>query len=183
MKQLRSTRRLIVISALSAGGVLALGVLLWIYTSGQPAKRFPAVIANDFSARPTACLAADSNTATKDQTTSKVWSAMQDEGKASNKNVQQLIMPVGDAKQAQPYLASLISQRCDLIITVGSRFGQAIPTLAKLTPTTRFIAVEPGLPSTPIAVTTLTNADAPDHIRQQIQALQRVQPGPSATHS
>jgi basic membrane protein A len=141
----------------------------------QPAHHTPAppkVVANDFSGRATACLATDTATAGKTDNVTKVWTSMQSAGNRSGKNIQQLIQPATSADQAQPYLAGLISQRCDLIVTVGPTFGQAIPALAKADPAARFTAIDSAISSPPPGVTLLTSDQAVSAIGQQVQALQ-----------
>ncbi|WP_428315876.1 hypothetical protein [Kitasatospora sp. LaBMicrA B282] len=137
----------------------------------------PKVVAADYSGRATACLASDTATAGASNEVQQVWSAMQHA--SAGKNVQQLIQPVSNADQALPYLGSLISQHCDLIVTIGPAFGQAVPTTAKAVPTARFTAVDSTLTSTPPGVTLLTGAQASDQVPQQIEALQR----DTGTHS
>ncbi|GAB2699216.1 hypothetical protein [Kitasatospora kifunensis] len=141
----------------------------------QPAHHAPAppkVVANDFSGRATACLATDTTTAGKGDNVTKIWTSMQSAGSRSGKNVQQLIQPATSADQAQPYLAGLISQHCDLIVTVGPAFGQAIPALAKADPAARFTAVDSTITNPPPGVTLLANDQAVSAIGQQVQALQ-----------
>ncbi|MFF7633638.1 hypothetical protein ACFZB9_10870 [Kitasatospora sp. NPDC008050] len=103
----------------------------------------------------------------------EIWAAMQSAGTRSGKNVQQVIQPAGSAEQAQPYLAGLISQRCDLIVTVGSAFGQAVPALAKADPAARFVTVDASLTGAPGGVTLLGGDGAAARVGEQVQGLRR----------
>ncbi|WP_035840755.1 type 1 periplasmic-binding domain-containing protein [Kitasatospora azatica] len=155
-------------AAAAAGAVLLLG------GSGHAPVRPAKVVANDVSGRGTACLAADSATAAAGATVTGVWSAMQAAAGTGQqqRNVQQLIMPATDAEQARPYLAGLLSQRCDLIVTVGRPFGQAAPALSVGHQGVRFVAVDAALPGDPPpGVTLLAGDQAPDAVRRQVSEM------------
>lgn len=98
---------------------------------------------------------------------------MQAAGPGTSKNVQQLIEPATTSAQAQPYLAGLISQRCDLIVTVGPTFAQAIRQLAEASPATRFTAVDSALATAPANITLVTADQAAAVVQQQVQGLKR----------
>ncbi|WP_329579397.1 hypothetical protein OG500_11455 [Kitasatospora sp. NBC_01250] len=131
----------------------------------------PKVVANDYSGRATACLATDTTTAGKSKDVAKIWAAMQSAGTQGGKNVQQVIQPATTAEQAQPYLAGLVSQRCDLIVTVGPTFGQAIQAIAKAAPAAQFTAVDSSLTAPATSVTLVPMDQAAARVQQQVLAL------------
>ncbi|MFG2847010.1 hypothetical protein ACGF12_28125 [Kitasatospora sp. NPDC048296] len=88
-------------------------------------------------------------------------------------NVQQLFAPAATADRALPYLAGLAAQHCDLVVTVGPTFGQALNAAAKANPHTAFVAVTTeGLPA-PAGVDTVSgnNTDKAAEIRRRALAL------------
>lgn len=161
---------------LVAGGAVLAG---W-RGDGPPA----AVAADDVSGRPTVCMAADTATAAGSSAVDAVWSTLRagaGEGRAGEpaRNVQQLVVPAGDAEHARPYLAGLVQRRCDLIVTVGRPFGRAAADLAGTTASVRFTAVDSGVSGSPAGVTLLTAGRAGDTLRAEMAALAPVA-GPSA---
>ncbi|MCX4745895.1 hypothetical protein OG455_10220 [Kitasatospora sp. NBC_01287] len=164
-----SARGLTALAATIAATVTAAALLWPGHHSAAPHQ--PRVIVADVSGRATACLASDSATAARTSEVAQVWTAMQTAGTQGTKNIQQLIEPAANATQAQPYLASLITQHCDLIITVGPAFGQAVPALAKADPTVRFTAVDSSLTSSPADVTLVEPQQANELVQQQLQGL------------
>ena len=170
-RQFRNRRSLSIIALLA--GVLAAGTAILLFHPGDRSAIPPKVVANDVSGRATACLATDTATANKSDQVAKIWSAVQAAGAQSGKNVEQLIKPATDSGQATPYLAGLVSQRCDLIITIGPAFGQAVPTLAKADPAIRFTAVDSSLTTAPPGVTVAPTDQAVAFIQQQVQTVQR----------
>ncbi|MFC8450242.1 hypothetical protein [Kitasatospora sp. NPDC057223] len=153
--------------ALAAGGT----VVLLLGSESKPAR--PAlVVANDVSGRATACLATDTATATTTDAVPEIWAAMQAAGSESATNVQQLITPAVDADQAEPHLAGLLSQHCDLIVTVGPAFGLAVPKLALLVPAVRFTAIASTFTGSIPNVTLLGRESPVNAVRQQVTTLQ-----------
>lgn len=157
--------------ALAVVGVLAAtAALIWTQHPSRP-KETPLVVA-DVSGRPTACLAADTEPTTRDEV-ARIWAAMHAGAAGKRVDVQQLIVPVTTSKQAQPYLAGLLAQHCDLIVTVGPRFGNAIPTQLAAAPDTSFTAVDAdGLKSTG-NLTVLASSTAPAHVESSVRTLHR----------
>ncbi|MCG6500112.1 hypothetical protein, partial [Kitasatospora sp. A2-31] len=136
LRSLHSGRRRLLPAVLVAAVAAGLAALALVRGSGNDQAPPPAR-ANDLSGRATACLAADSATAAGNDTVSSVWTAMQKAGTQHGTNVQQMIAPAIDAGQSGPVLAGLVTQRCDLIVTVGAPFGQAGPALASAVPSLR----------------------------------------------
>ncbi|MFJ9693974.1 hypothetical protein [Kitasatospora sp. NPDC101183] len=156
----------------AAVGAAAAAVAVGFALSGDDEPAAPAVHANDVSKRATACLAADSATASGGELFGQVWSAMQTAGARNDRNVQQLVVPAAGAEQAGPYLSGLVAQRCDLIVTVGAPFGQASSTVAQASPAVRLTAVDSTLGSAPANVTLLAGADAAGRVAEQVGGLQ-----------
>ncbi|MFE6869234.1 hypothetical protein ACFVFS_22075 [Kitasatospora sp. NPDC057692] len=168
--RLRGRRRLLT----AAGSCLAIGLavsgLLVLREPGDRDSRL-AVAVNDVSGRATACLAADTATATGSGAVAAVWAAMQTAGRQHDTSVQQMITPVTGAEQAAPYLAGLVTQRCDMIVTVGTPFGQAGPTLASAVPSLRITAVDSALAGAPAGMILLNGPDAAAQVAEQVGAL------------
>ncbi|QKW18533.1 hypothetical protein HUT16_05170 [Kitasatospora sp. NA04385] len=127
----------------AVGAVVLLGAAsaVWLWPRGgddAPAK----VVANDYSGRPSVCLAADDSAASAG-TVQHTWTVLQQAGRDSGVNVQQLVVPAGDAAAAAPYLSGLVAQRCTLVVTAGASFDGALPVVAGGAPQVRFIAVDP----------------------------------------
>ncbi|MFC1413039.1 hypothetical protein ACEZCY_08995 [Streptacidiphilus sp. N1-12] len=148
--------------------VLAAGALVWGLTGGSSAP--PPVVAADLSGRPTACMAADQATASKNPDTKLTWAAMQHGAQNRKINIQQLVLPA-TSTQAKPYLAGLLAQHCDLVVTIGSPFGHAIPTSAHLAPTTRFLAIDAGTLPAASALTTIDGPSAAATVQAAVAAL------------
>jgi basic membrane protein A len=170
MPRLKTTpRRWLALAIVGAAAIAGIALLLRP-TMDSGTQRPPHVTAANVSGRATACLATDSGTAASDDVVAHVWSSMQSSG--TGKNIQQLIQPAANATQAEPYLGGLVNQHCDLIVTIGPAFGQAIATVAKAAPDTRFTAVDSGLTSPPTGVIVLNGAQGTDQIRQEVATLQ-----------
>ena len=155
----------------TSGAVLAAicaTAMLLVSHSPYPAK----VIANDLSGRPTACLATDSQTASKDADVAQTWAAMLNGVKGLGINVQRLILPAKTPSQARPYLAGLIQQHCTLVVTVGTPFGQAIPADQKLAPQTQFIAIAGGTLPANDTLRSSTSSDTP-LVQNEVRSLAR----------
>ncbi|WP_031074886.1 hypothetical protein [Streptomyces sp. NRRL WC-3742] len=163
-------RRALIAAALGAAAVAAVvGIVLSGGDDDEGAA--PAVHANDVSKRATACLAADSATASGGDLFGRVWSAMQTAGAQHDRNVQQLVVPAAGAEQAGPYLSGLVAQRCDLIVTVGAPFGRASTGVAQASPAVRLTAVDSTLGSAPTNVTLVTGAEAEGRVAEQVGGL------------
>jgi basic membrane lipoprotein Med (substrate-binding protein (PBP1-ABC) superfamily) len=165
-----SPRRRLALATLGAAVIATTATLLLLPSSSSGSPKTTRIAVANVSGRPTACLAADSATAGSGDEVAKIWAAMQSSG--TGKNIQQLIQPAKTATQAQPYLGSLITQHCDLIITVGPSFGQAVPAVLKAAPSTRFTAIDSGLSAAPTGVTVVSGAREADEVRQQVANLQ-----------
>jgi len=154
----RLRRALGLTTALVAAGA---GIAM-LLTSGNddPAGRQAAVTPSNIAGRRTACLAGDTTEAAARTDTGAIWSAMQDASHQRQLNVQQLLVPAPTPDQALPYLAGLSAQHCDLVVTIGPAFGQALETAAKANPRTQFVAVTSDGQPTPAGVATVTGSDS-----------------------
>ncbi|MER7672374.1 hypothetical protein ABTY61_28475 [Kitasatospora sp. NPDC096128] len=168
--RLRPGRPILVVSALGATAAAVLGYVLF---TGHGTPRTTSAKANDVSGRATACLAADSASATGGDTVAGIWSAMQSAGTQHSTNVQRMIEPATTTEQAAPHLAGLLVQHCDLIVTVGAPFGQAAPGIASAASSVPIIAVDSTLSSAPANVTLLTGSGAAARITERVIGLQR----------
>lgn len=137
-------------------------------TSSPPAK----VVAADLSGRPTACLATDTSTAGRGTEVRDLWAVMQSAAAHRSINVQQLVMPASSTKQARPYLAGLLNQHCQLIVTIGTPFGEAVRALAGANAQSRFDVVQSPAGSTADNITFLTQASAMTEIGSEVRHLQ-----------
>lgn len=151
------SQRTIVAAVLGLAGAAIVGVVALGGSDDSPktAPHAAPIVVQDVSGRPTACLAADPAHSGVDA----VWEAMRT-SKPSTVNVQQLIVPVDSAERAAPYLAGMLSQHCDLIVTIGPAFGQAAATQAKDHPGVRFLAADAA-------------GQTPDGVAEQVRALGR----------
>ncbi|MFF9647207.1 type 1 periplasmic-binding domain-containing protein [Kitasatospora aureofaciens] len=123
--------------------------------SAGPAAISPSNIAG----RRTACLTGDATEAAKRTDTSPIWAALQDASQHSKLNVQQLLVPAATPDQALPYLSGLSAQHCDLVVSVGPTFTQALESAAKANPRTQFVAVTDDGQPAPSGVATITGSD------------------------
>ncbi|MEV7124271.1 hypothetical protein [Kitasatospora griseola] len=145
----------------------ALSAWLWPQGGGETSAR---VVANDYSGRPSACLAADDSAAIA-QTVQHAWTVLQQSRQDSQVNVQQLVIPVKDAAEAAPYLSGLTAQRCSLIVTVGAPFNGALPSVAKDASHVRFIAIDPPAGTDLKGATALTTGQLPERLGQSVRDL------------
>lgn len=173
-------RRSYVAAAVLAVVALAAGTIVALLP-GHRADHPAAITVADVSGRPTACLAADARSAAG-TAFNQVWAAMHAGQAGREVNVQQLVLPITSAARAQPYLAGLANQHCDLIVTVGPVFGQAITAQLKLYPQIHFTAVAPDTTGLPAQVTVLTPAQVPSAVQHQVHILQPA-PHPTAPAS
>ncbi|WP_110672468.1 BMP family ABC transporter substrate-binding protein [Streptomyces tateyamensis] len=97
---------------------------------------------------------------------------MQTTAAQSSKNVQQVIQPADTAAKAAPYLAGLVSQHCDLVVTIGPAFDQAAGAVASGSAATRFSIVGPVATGSPANVESVRADDAPTVVSQQVATLQ-----------
>ncbi|MFD5464831.1 hypothetical protein ACFWIQ_18690 [Kitasatospora sp. NPDC127059] len=167
----RPGRRTLAIAALLLATAAALLGYALFADDGAPNPA--ATKANDVSGRATACLAADSASSTGSGTVTGIWSAMQSAGTQHGTNVQQMIEPATTADQAAPHLAELLVQHCDLIVTVGVPFGQAVPGIASAAPSVPIIAVDSTLSASAANITLLAGSDATTRITDRISSLRR----------
>ncbi|MFD9591984.1 hypothetical protein ACFWA9_04395 [Kitasatospora sp. NPDC059973] len=149
-----------------------IAILLTSGTDG-PAAHQSAVAPSNIAGRRTACLAGDSSEAAARTDTAAIWSAMQDASQQRQLNVQQLFVPAPTPDQALPYLAGLSAQHCDLVVTVGPAFGQALETATKANPGTQFVAVttdgQPALAE--VSMITGSDSDKAAEIRRRALGL------------
>ncbi|MEV5943428.1 hypothetical protein [Streptomyces sp. NPDC051994] len=176
----RWPRRAIILATVCAA--LA-GVLVLLLDDGPDAP--PKVVANDLSGRPTACLAADSTTASGSQRVAEIWSSMQHAAHSRPINVQQLILPAKSPADAQPHVAGLLNRHCSLIVTVGPAFGQATTALVSKSPAgTRFTTIDASLTTPPSGITALNGKDAAAAVANEIRGLSTTSgPSPSSHRS
>ena len=140
------------LALVSVAGVAAF--LFWPHGRTPP----PLVAATNYSGRPTACLAADSTDGPGLPLARSVWKAMQEASKGKAVNVQQLTVAAPNHEQAAPYLAGLLAQHCTLIITVSPSFTDALPGIAKASPTTQLTAATTTDHPAPKGVRTVTGS-------------------------
>ncbi|MET8624591.1 hypothetical protein ABZW30_12680 [Kitasatospora sp. NPDC004669] len=134
------------------------GMLLASGNDGESAR--PAAVSpSNIAGRRTACLTGDATEAARRTDTNAIWSGLQDASQQGQLNVQQLFVPAATADQALPYLSGLSAQHCDLVVSIGTTFGQALETAAKANPHTRFVAVTTDGQPTPGGVATVTGSD------------------------
>ncbi len=136
---------------------------LWVFFATRHVSN-PLKVA-DVSGRPTACLASDSAPSSA-ATASHLWSVMRHAVSGEHVNVQQIQVPIARGGNAEPYLAGLVNQRCDLVVTIGEPFGQAVSELLRTSRRGQFLAVDSGLAE---GATRLTLADA-DTAPRAVQA-------------
>ncbi|GLW58859.1 hypothetical protein [Kitasatospora phosalacinea] len=156
--------------AAAAAALLVIAAALWPWPhddGGAPAK----TTANDYSLRPSACLAADDST-TSAPLVQHTWTALQQAGQDNQVNVQQLVIPAKDSTDAAPYLSGLIAQRCTMVVTVGAPFNTALPAIAENAPHVRFVAIDPPTGTDLKGATSLT----PDQLDQLDQSLHSLLP-------
>ncbi|MFI9276045.1 hypothetical protein ACIGXM_35975 [Kitasatospora sp. NPDC052896] len=138
----------------------------------NPSKPVTSPIAvHDVSRHASACLASDAATTERSADVSSTWAAMQNANPDHSKNIRETITPADDPHQAQPYLASLIAQHCDVIITVGPTFGRAIPLLGKANSADQFVAVDSSLTAPPPNTKLLSGSTADSAIADIVQSL------------
>ncbi|MFE3875764.1 hypothetical protein ACFXPX_15375 [Kitasatospora sp. NPDC059146] len=124
-------------------------------TGNRPASVTPSNIAG----RRTACLTGDATEAANQTGTNTVWSALQDASRQRPLNVQRLLVSATTTDQALPYLSGLSAQHCDLVVSIGPTFAQALNAAAKASPHTQFVAVAAGGQPAPEGVATVTGSD------------------------
>ncbi|GAA2773161.1 hypothetical protein [Kitasatospora cinereorecta] len=166
----RRNRLLIALATLLAGTAVT---LLW-WKPWTHDSTPPRVAAADYSGRPSACLAAADDEATR-AAAQNAWHAMQDAAKGQAVNVQQLTVPAATREQAAPYLAGLIAQHCTLIITVGPAAGSAVPDLLAPAAGTRFTTVDAGEDLHDPRITQLSSKEAPSRLADQVRGLTKPQ--------
>lgn len=140
----RRTRRLraALIAVVAAGAVAAAIVGLVAWFGGTPAQP---VAVTDLSQNFKVCMLATGSGAAP--APSPAWTAI---GAAVRQmkavNAEQLTVPRGPARQQVPYLNSLISLRCRLIVVVGPELRDALTVVAKANPAQRFLSYGAGAP-------------------------------------
>ncbi|HEX5404805.1 MAG TPA: hypothetical protein VFX16_21160 [Pseudonocardiaceae bacterium] len=77
------------------------------------------------------------------QQTAPTWSAIQSTARRRAINAQHLVAPPGTASSLVPYLNSLLSLNCQLIITAGADLVPALTTVAPLHPHQSFANISP----------------------------------------
>ncbi|WP_404870064.1 hypothetical protein ACI1MP_31400 [Kitasatospora griseola] len=162
------TRRGLVLATLA---VILLGTALTAWL--QPwdnSHAVPKVAANDYSGRPTACLAADDSVASA-QVVQHTWTVLQQAGKDNPVNVQQLVVTAKGPEEAAPYLSGLVAQHCTLIVTAGSAFDGAVPAAVKVSPHVRFAVVDPPAGVDLKGATALTGDQLVDQLGKNVHDL------------
>ncbi|AUY53618.1 hypothetical protein [Streptomyces sp. CB01881] len=162
-------------AALAVAGTGA-GILLTSGNDGE-ADRPAAVKPSNIAGRRTACLTGDATEAAGRTDTSLIWSALQDASQQDQLNVQQLLVPAATVDQALPYLSGLSAQRCDLVVSIGPTFTQALEAAAKANPHTRFVAVTTDGQPAPGGVVTVTGSDNEKAAEVRRRALDLPAPG------
>lgn len=153
----------------------AAGAVLSAEHQSKPA-RSQAVVVADVSGRPTACLAADTEPATREDV-ARIWAAMHTGATGTAVNLQELVVPVTTSKQAQPYLAGLLAQHCDLVVTIGPRFGNAVLSKLATAPGTAFAAVDAGGLKSAGRLIAVNSSSAPTLVETNIRTLRRTAVG------
>ncbi|RKE05090.1 hypothetical protein [Streptomyces sp. TLI_171] len=165
---LQSPRALVLAAAVAAALLgTALAVWLWPHGADEASAK---VAANDYSGRPSVCLAADDSAASA-PLVQQTWAVLQRTSTASQVNAQQLVVPVKDATAAAPYLSGLVAQRCTMIVTAGAAFDGALPAVAKGASQIRFIAVDPPSGTDLQGATALTLDQLPDGLGRSVRDL------------
>jgi hypothetical protein len=153
-------------------GILALVIAAFVVLPhGSPSAKPAKIVIADVSGRPTACLAADTISTGKSPVFERIWAAMHVGAAGRSINLQQLVLPVTSPHRAQPYLAGLLTQHCNVIVTIGPDFGQAIPAQLKAFPTSHFTAVDPGLTTSYARVTQVAAEQAPMTVQLEVNTL------------
>ncbi|MGW4815990.1 hypothetical protein ACWEPB_30665 [Kitasatospora cineracea] len=154
--------RTLALAAAATAALLGIAMTVWLWPQNNDSTSTK-VVANDYSGRPSACLAADDSAAST-ELVQRTWTVLQQSGQENQINVQQLVVPAKDAAEAAPYLSGLVAQRCTMIVTVGSPFASALPAIAKDTPHVRFITIAPPAGTNLAGATAL----APDKLTEQL---------------
>lgn len=155
-----------ILGAVTAAAAACLAAVIAFSGGDAP----PKVVAADLSGRPTACLAADQATSSKNPDANQAWTAMQHGAHGLKVNIQQLVLPATPA-QTKPYLAGLLAQHCNLVVTVGRPFGEAIAAEVHLSPATRFLAIDAGTLPTATEITRLDGASSATSVQAAVAAL------------
>ncbi len=87
----------------------------------------------------TGCLLADAD-GINSQPAAAAWAGLQDAATATRMQAQYLAVPAS-ANGAAPYLASLVTQHCGLIVAAGSAQAAAVAGYASRFKTVRFVVV------------------------------------------
>ncbi|GLW59494.1 hypothetical protein [Kitasatospora phosalacinea] len=163
------TSRGLVLAAATTVVLLGASLTIWLWpgTDGDPLAK---VTANDYSGRPSVCLAADDSVASA-QIVQHTWTVLQQSGQDSQVNVQQLVVPAKDTAEAVPYLAGLVAQRCTMVVTAGAAFDRALPSIVKDAPHVRFVAIDPPAGTDLKGTTALTSDQLPDRLGQNVRDL------------
>lgn len=140
----------------------AAAAAVWLLPEGSA----PAVAYTNVSTNYRVCLL--STTGDTDDT-GRVWPAIQAASTRAAINAQHITAPAGRDEQLVPYVNSLISLHCGLIITVGTDLTQPTVDVAKTHPQQRFLVQPPhepmanveSLPDQPEALTALVASAAP----------------------
>jgi basic membrane lipoprotein Med (substrate-binding protein (PBP1-ABC) superfamily) len=124
----------VAVGAFSAAAIAAAFLLASAGRSGQPARPSYANISRNFHL----CLF----TTTRDSAArGAAWGAVQQAKQKTAINAQQLTPPPGSASQLVPYLDSLVSLHCQLIITAGEDVQTATAEVATKDPQQPFVDI------------------------------------------
>ncbi|MFE6867123.1 hypothetical protein ACFVFS_11225 [Kitasatospora sp. NPDC057692] len=150
---------------LTAAAVAGAAILFTGGPDEATGDRPTTVTPSNLAGRRTACLAGDATEAATGSDAGAIWSALQDAARQGDLNAQQFFVPAPTADQALPYLAGLSAQRCDLVVTIGPTFGQALGAASRANPRTRFVAVAAEGQSPPNGTETVSGSSA-DNARE-----------------
>ncbi|GHF41515.1 hypothetical protein GCM10010359_50210 [Streptomyces morookaense] len=131
LARLRSHRRAW-IAVLICAAVIA-GLVIWIAGSGDDTPR---IKANNISRNFRACLLTDTSDAAA---TAPLWSGMQDAARTTPVNAQRIVAPTTTTPDLVPYVNSLVSRKCGLIIAAGINLHDAVATAAQHNPHQQFL--------------------------------------------
>jgi basic membrane lipoprotein Med (substrate-binding protein (PBP1-ABC) superfamily) len=125
------------ITALGVAGAGAAALIIGF--GGHP----QALTVTDISQNFKVCMLATGNSAAP--VASPAWTAVSDAARQTKAiNAEQLTAPAGPARQQIPYLNSLVSLRCRLIVVVGPGLRDALAAVAKANPAQRFLSYGTG---------------------------------------
>lgn len=124
---------------IGAAVVLIAAITTAVIISSQPAAPQPVAYNNISRNFKTCLLTTNANTTL----TASAWTAIQTAARNRPINAQHLVAPAGAIDTLIPYLNSLISLHCQLIITAGPDLTTTLTTVAKTYPHQQFANISP----------------------------------------